>query len=372
MRLIPIEAVKEGTHLAKTLFDDNGRILLREGVQLSGKFIKRIQDMGIFSIYINDGYSSVEIEDIIKPEIRQKSVKILKDTFSTIEKLNSTTNNSSYKSKNNQLKEKETYFNSITEIANNILEELTSRKNIMINLVDIKSRDNYTYQHCVNVAVLSLTLGIKLNLNNIELYNLCVGALLHDIGKVFISDTVLLKNAPLSQDEFNLVKKHSEKGYDYLKGSLDLSPMSRIIALQHHERIDGKGYPDGRKGEDINKLAKIVAIADVYDALTSDRPYRRAMSPNEAIEYILGSGQTHFDYQMVRAFAETIIPYPEGTLVELSNTNIAVVVGIMPHFPLRPKVKIVESQDDNLIGKELDLMNNLDIVIKGVTYSIDK
>ena len=359
MRLVPIECIKEGSFLGKTIYDNDGRILLREGVKLNDNYINKIRKLGIFSLYINDEYSSSEIEDIIKPELRQKSIKILKDSFSYIQ---NNFKNSASKQNN--------YFNDITIIANEIIQELVARKNLMINLVDIKSMDNYTYQHSVNVSVLSLVLGIQLQLNKVELYKLCTGALLHDIGKVFIPKEIIQKKDKLTSEEYAIIKEHTTRGYDYLKNNIDISPVSRIIILQHHEKIDGTGYPEGKKGDKINKLAKIVAIADVYDALTSDRPYRRALSPNEAIEYILGSGQTHFDYKMVQAFAKCIVPYPVGTLVRLSNNDIAVVEKNFPHFALRPTVKIIKSENISSVGKSIDMMHELDLVIKGIEYSL--
>lgn len=368
MRVVPIECVKDGAYLGKTIFDNDGRVLLRDGVQLNQNLLKKIKRIGIFSIYINDDYSSVEIEDIIKPEIRQKSIKVLKESFSSIEKYNINLNPS--KSKKDVLKKREEYFNSINQIAEDLLDEILSKKNIMINLVDIKSMDNYTYQHCVNVAVLSLILGVQLQLKKSELMDLCIGSLLHDIGKVFIPKEILNKPDSLTEKEFEIIKEHTTKGYDYLKGSLDMSSPSRIIVLHHHEKVNGSGYPEGRTGERISKLSKIVSIADVYDALTSDRPYRRALSPNEAVEYILGSGQTQFDYKMVKAFAEVIIPYPEGSLVKLSNGDIALVQKLYPNFPLRPEVKILKSEDDSKINAIVELMEVLDIVIKGVAYEV--
>ncbi|MCY6355185.1 HD-GYP domain-containing protein [Clostridium sp. ZS2-4] len=368
MRVVPIECIKEGAYLAKTIFDDNGRVLLREGVQLNQNLLRKIKRIKIFSLYINDEYSKVEVADVIKPEIRQKSIKILKESFSSLEKYNINFNPT--KSKKALLKEREEYFNSINQIAEELLDEILSKKNIMINLVDIKSMDNYTYQHCVNVAVLSLILGVQLQLKKSELLDLCVGALLHDIGKIFIPKPILNKPTPLTSEEFQIIKEHTTKGYDYLKGSLDLSSPSRVIVLHHHEKVDGSGYPEGRANERISKLSKIVSISDVYDALTSDRPYRRALSPNEAVEYILGSGQTQFDYKMVKAFAEVIIPYPEGSLVKLSNDDIALVQKIYPNFPLRPDVKIIKSKNEAKIDTIIELMQELDIVIKSVAYEV--
>lgn len=369
MRLVPIQYVKAGSFLAKTIYDDRGAILLREGVQLTESYIKRVKMLGMFCMYINDEYSEKEVEDIIKPELRQKAIKSIKDTFYSFEKFNLNTGKSSIQDKK-LITEKQNYFKSINEIVREITEELIGRKNVLINIVDIKSLDSYTYQHSVNVAVLSLVLGIQLQLDKKKLYDLCLGALIHDIGKALIPNDILLKNDKLTEEEANIVREHTEKGYDFLKGSVDISATARIIALQHHEREDGNGYPDKRKNDEINQLAKIVAVADVYDALTSDRPYREAMSPNDAVEYIMANGQTQFDYEVVKAFSKSIVPYPEGTLVRLSNGEIAVVEEVYPNFTLRPKVKIINKKNEK--GEDLyrDLRDEWEIVISGPQYEV--
>ncbi|ERI89426.1 HD domain protein [Clostridiales bacterium oral taxon 876 str. F0540] len=372
MRLVPIECVRDGSYLAKTIYDNDGRVLLREGVKLNDVFIRRIKLIKVFSVYINDEYSDNIIEDVIKPELRQKAIKTIKDTFVSFEKytLYKSGKSLSAGKESDFIKERQKYFQSIGDIADNILDEILSQKNVLINVVDIKNMDSYTYQHSVNVAVLSLIIGLQLQLNKYELYSLCMGALMHDIGKVFIPKEIILKYDKLTEKEFNIVMEHPQKGYDYLKGSSDISATSRIIALQHHERINGQGYPEGRKGSEINKLAKIVAIADVYDALTSDRPHRRALSPNEALEFIMASGDTLFDYDMVLAFSKAVVPYPEGTLIVLTNGDIAVVEKNRPNFPLRPLIRIVRANDGTHKNITVDLMENLGIVIEGVQYDI--
>jgi HD-GYP domain-containing protein (c-di-GMP phosphodiesterase class II) len=233
--------------------------------------------------------------------------------------------------------------------------------------------DNYTYQHSVNVAVLSLVLGVQLQLNQHELYTLCMGALIHDIGKVLIPKDIILKPGPLTEEEFKTIKEHTTKGYDYLRGCLEISAPSRIVALQHHEKVNGNGYPDNIKNKSINRFARIVAIADVYDALTSDRPYRKAMSPSDAVEYIFAHGDTQFDYEMVKAFSKAVVPYPPGTLVKLSTGDIGVVTTILPNFALRPQVKILKKgsrRNSQEIGVTVSLISHLDIVIQNIEFAV--
>ncbi|WP_160670184.1 HD-GYP domain-containing protein [Clostridium sp. C8-1-8] len=372
MRLVPIECVREGCYLAKTLFDESGRTLLKEGIKLTSPIIKRIKDIHIYSLYVTDEYSEKEINDIIKPELRQKSIALVRETFSDVERIYSNLHNSSLNKKKRGilLKQKEDYLSSIHDLAEELLDNILSNKNIMVNLVDIKSMDAYTYQHCVNVAILSLVLGIGLQLTKHELIDLCIGALLHDIGKVFIPKEILLKEGPLTYSEFEIMKEHPKKGYSYLKNSHNVSAFSRMVVLQHHEREDGLGYPDNQNGAKINKLAKIVSVADVYDALTSDRPYRRGLSPNEAFEFILGNAGTMFDYNIVKAFAKIIVPYPEGTIVQLSNGDICVVESTPPDYPLRPQVKIVKSTNGSSVGSLVSLVKELSLVISSVQYEV--
>ena len=231
MRLVPIQYVKAGSFLAKTIYDDRGMILLREGVKLTESYIKRVMLLGMYSMYINDEYSEKQVEDIIKPELRQKAIKTIKETFYSFEKFNFNAGKSSMQDKK-LMTEKQSYFKSIREIVKEITEELLDRKNVLINIVDIKSLDSYTYQHSVNVAVLSLVLGIQLQLDRKKLYDLCLGALIHDIGKALISNDILQKNDKLTEEETNIVKEHTVKGYDFLKGSVDVSATARIIALR--------------------------------------------------------------------------------------------------------------------------------------------
>lgn len=361
MRLVPINCIKEGSFLAKSLYDTQGRILLTKGTRLTDRVIKKSEEIGILSLYINDEYSDNEIEDVIKPELRNKAINTLKDVFGEI-----SPNKSGRMWASNSIHKQ---VEDLSKVLNDIIDEMISQKGALINLVDIKSMDNYTYEHSVNVIILSLTLGIQLNMSRDKLFNLAMGAMMHDIGKVFVPKEILQKNGKLNDQEFAIVKEHPLKGYEYLKDSTDISPTSRIIALQHHEKVDGTGYPGGIKGDRIHEFAKIAAIADVYDALTSDRPYRMAMTPNEAIEYLMGGAGRHFDFRMVNAFVKNIVPYPIGTLVRLSNGNVGVIEEVFQNYPLRPRVKVFRDGNPKKI-EHIDLMEEKNIVIEGVQYEV--
>ncbi|MCT4620645.1 MAG: HD-GYP domain-containing protein [Marinisporobacter sp.] len=367
MRLIPTRFVKEGMYLAQTLNDINNRVLLQKGVELNENLVKKIEENGVYSIYVYDEYSNDDIEDLISPRLRNTAIKTIKDTFDNLNK---------YMNQNNKTAAKrfqktgENNIRSLNKVSKEIVEEMLASQNVLINLVDIKSIDRYTYQHSVNVAVLSLILGIEIGLNKNELYDLCIGAMLHDVGKAFVPKEILLKKDKLTEEEFKIVKEHSKKGYDYLKENYELNANIKLIAYQHHEKLDGTGYPNGYKEDKINKLAKIVAITDTYDAMISDKPYRKAIPPNEAIEFIMGSAGRYFDFHMVKLFAKKVIPYPVGSMVKLSNGEIGVVEEIKPEFSLRPKVKVVKQKAVTVEMKLVDLMKETNLVIEGLIYEI--
>ncbi|KXG76108.1 HD-GYP domain-containing protein [Thermotalea metallivorans] len=369
MRLIPISCVKEGSILAQTLYDKDGRILLQKGVELNEGLLKKVKDNGTYMLYIHDEYSSNEIEDIIEPKIRIAAINALRETFSSFEKYNKQLKEKTGSLKERQLfKQREDYLQNLSTISKNIVDEISSAKNILVNLVDIKSLDSYTYEHSVNVTVLSLVLGVELQLSKNELYDLAIGAMLHDIGKVFLPKEILMKKEKLTDEEYAIAKEHTSRGYHYLKEHYSIPGQARIIALQHHERMNGSGYPNGISGNQITKLAKIIAITDTYDAMTSDKPYKKAVTPLEAIEYIMGSAGTLFDFEMAQTFVRKIIPYPVGTLVRLSNGDYGVVEEVPPNFPLRPKIRIIRQNAVNIEMVQVDLLKETNLVIEGIQY----
>jgi len=360
LRLVPIEYAKEGVFLAQPLFNDNGQILLSKGVTLNNRLIFKIKEAGFLYIYISDNINEEVIDDIIKPEIKQKAIASIKKIYNAVAQEN-------IKNCEKQLK------NDIVDLKNmmnNIVDELFAEKNVMIQLVDIKKLDNYTYSHSVNVAILSLVIGISYGLNRNDLYDLTLGAILHDLGKMFIPENLLKKPGPLTIDEFNIVQEHSLKGFNYMRDKLNINPKSRIISLQHHEKIDGTGYPQNLKDKEINLFSKIVSIADVYDGLTSDRVYRKAIPVHEALEYIMGGCGCCFDFDLVNTFVQKVVPYPIGTFIELSNDSIGIVQNLNSDYLLRPTVKIIKEKGKECSEYIIDLVKEKTIVVKDIVYNI--
>jgi HD-GYP domain-containing protein (c-di-GMP phosphodiesterase class II) len=365
MRLIPIESVRPDTVLGKTLYDIEGRVLLKAGVALREKTIEKIKEINILSIYIIDQYSDEEIEDIIKPEIRQKAISTIKEAFSNIERFGSAKGSKVEFSAKDQ-----GYFNNIDKMAENLMDDLLNNKDVLLSLVDIRSMNNYMYSHSVNVAVISLVIGIALKLDRRKLLSLCMGALIHDVGKTLIPKEILTKNAQFTPEEIALLNQHTRLGYKYLSEAYNLNSVSKLIVLQHHERPDGKGYPDGLLNDKIADLSKIVSIADAYDKLSTDRPNQRAMFPSDVLEYLMSNAGKIFDYDIVNIFCRIVIPFPNGTLVKLSTGEIARVEETLTNFPLRPIVSILNSSDASRINLKVNLIKEISIVIDSIVYDM--
>lgn len=368
MRLVPIECVRDNSRLGKSIYDEEGRVLLQAGVELTEAVINKMHDLQIFSIYIIDEYSEDEIEEIIRPEVRHKSITVVKETFNNIERIKTKGEigpKAALKKKNRE------YFYSIYSVAEELLNEILSNDNVLLSLVDIKSMDNYTYQHCVNVAVISLVMGISMKMTKDELIELCIGALIHDIGKSFIPKEITLKNGELTDEEFEIYKEHPIRGCDYLRKNFYFKPSTLQAILQHHERIDGQGFPKRVAGDKIHLFAKIIAIANKYDKLTSYSSYKKTLSSSDALEYIMSQANLEFDFELICLFTRVIIAYPAGTLIKLSNEDIAISISTPANFPLRPLVEVVQSKHKERIGKKINLLKEISLVINEVVYEIE-
>lgn len=368
MRLVPIENVKPNTVLGKSLYDVDGRILLRAGVVLRENTIAKIKQINILSIYIIDKYSNEEIEDIIKPELRQKAIITIKEAFSNIGRLNAT--NVSRNKESDYSWQEQSYFHNIGKMAINLIEDILNHKDVMLALVDIRSMNNYIYSHSVNVAVISLTIGIAFKLPKKKLEALCIGALIHDIGKSLIPKGILDKHGELNEEEKEAIKQHPRLGYKYLSSTYNVNSLSKLTVLQHHERPDGKGYPDGLSKDKILDLSSIVSVANAYDNLSTDLPEKRAMFPSDVLEYLMSNAGTMFDYDIVNTFCRIVIPFPKGTIVEISTQEIAIVEETIPGFPLRPTVKIIDSPRVSRVDIKVHLIKEISIVITKVKHDM--
>ncbi|MFC4258211.1 HD-GYP domain-containing protein [Marinobacter lacisalsi] len=226
-------------------------------------------------------------------------------------------------------------------VVRNFITSISSNPNAMFWLSRIRHRDAYTAEHCVRVGILSITFGRFVGLDNTQLETIGLCGMLHDVGKMRVPPEVLNKPGALDTREWQLMRRHPEYGFELLGSEHELEPDVRNAALSHHERLDGKGYPQSLTGAAISQFTRIVSIVDAYDAITSDRAYRPGIPTSEALKILYNNRGNQFDDQLVEAFIRMIGIYPPGSLVELNTGEVAVVLATSARQKLLPLVEVV-------------------------------
>ena len=236
-------------------------------------------------------------------------------------------------------------FKESIPLVNGIIESTVRNPSALASLTVLRSRDEYTFAHCINVSMLSVVFGQHRGFSREELTILGAGALFHDIGKAQIPERILNKPDRLTEQEFRVMKTHPVEGYALMFGQSGIpAPILQII-LEHHEKYNGKGYPRALSGNNISELSYMVSIADVYDAITSDRVYRQAITPNKALKLLYLQRDTDFFPGYVDLFIKCMGIYPVGSLVHLSMGDYGVVVSCNSELPLFPTVRVILDQD---------------------------
>lgn len=356
MRAVPTQLIPDDAVLAEDLYAPSGRVLLKKGASLTPHLIEKINANKIYTIYINDRHSTNEIEPIVNRELRQSGMLLMKKIFLAV----------GHRDHEGRSKPKSIapYLDELSKLTEDVLYEISSAKDHQLDYIDIKSLDDYLYASAFNVAILSVILGWQLKLPNDQLRNLFIGGLFHDLGFCFVDRDTLYKPEELSREEKMQILRHPILGHQYIKDQPFANAFVKVITLQHHEHIDGSGYPNRVDGEKIHRLAQIVGIADIYDAMTSDRPYRKALTPSDALEYLMGVSGRHFDPEIVSAFIGKVNPYPEGSLVKLNTGEVAVVDRVHRQLPLRPQVRVIRGED----YEPKNLQEDWNLVIQGIHY----
>jgi len=255
----------------------------------------------------------------------------------------------------------------VTNISEKIVEWLSIDKDMLLSLINnfslYEKAEDYLYAHSINTSILAINLGSAYGLSKDELIDLCASTLLHDIGILKIPLEIITKPSKLTKEEFDLVKKHPDYGLQLLENIKDPPRSASKVIYEHHERIDGTGYPEGKKGEEISELAKIVAVVEVYEAITHPRPYHRSI-PYEGVKMVVQEAKSSFEPKWVKIFLNHITPYPPGSFVLLNNNEVGKVVSINENLPTRPVVEIVV----NAGGKRLEKPKRIDLAKSSVLH----
>ncbi len=323
MEKTALEKVRDGAVFAKDVYAIDGKLLVKKGTPYREPFSDRFREYGVREVFIEktEGkphddshgkshgsvhktpltlHKSYNIHDVINDKTRMHASNQMNKTLSRIGSVSNAN------------------IRKVRRLVESMIEELLEKKDFVFALTQMRSVDDYTYQHSVNVGVLSLMIGIDLALDKESLKALGTGAILHDIGKIMIPEEIIKKPSKLTRDEYTEVRRHTDYGYEMLRHT-DISEEAALIALYHHEKFDGSGYARGLKCRDIPLFSRIVAVADVYDAMSIDRVYQKKVPHATVYKEITHQGNRHFDPQIMEVFARHLHIYPNGSGVILNT-----------------------------------------------------
>lgn len=332
MLFIPMNKLKSGMKLSDNvlIFDNSSNVtLLKKDKVLTSQFINRLKRFEIPGVYVCDELTGniMPSKPIINNKLKTKSLQNVEWVFQH--------------SAEATVAQNQKYVEQLDKTVLEFINQIKANESTLVNIADLKSYDDYTYHHSLSVALLAISLGVEMHLTESELHKLGFAAIMHDIGKMSVPIELINKPSRLTDGEFAVVKQHSEFSGKYLMENHFNDHEVYQSVISHHEKCDGTGYPKKLKEKDIPFYAKIIAVSDVYDALTSHRPYRAPMHPSEVAEYIMANCGSAFDLDVVRAFLDKIEFYPIGSFVQL-NTGQKAIVASNNANPLRPTVKLLE------------------------------
>jgi len=354
MRLVPISRCKPGMRLARPIFNEEGMVLLGVDMELTDHLIRRLREHGIAYLYVADSRTDdVVIPELISHETRRKAMAQVRASFRRL--MNETNRRA-----NPGLLARE-----FRDVLTMIIDDLSANRDAMIMLMDLSLTDLYLYQHSINVCLYAAMLGMHAGYDRDALTVLGLGALLHDVGKTKIPLDILTRKGRLTAEEWDIIKSHAELGFQMLKDEPNIPLLSAHCALQHHERLDGSGYPRGLSGDDIHEYAQWIAVIDSYDAMTTHRVYRRTLLPHQAMDVLFAGAGTLYNPSMVKLFRDKVAAYPLGATVRLNTGETGVVVDINAASPMRPVIRVLENERGEPIAQpyELDLTKHLSIMI---------
>ncbi|MFC4735446.1 HD-GYP domain-containing protein [Bacillus daqingensis] len=340
MRYTPLEHAGSGEKLARDIFAVDGRVLLSKGVTLTIGLISKLRDMGVTGVYMEDSrFADIPQEELVSETTKRNVMEILAASGpllsgSTIQE-----------------------FRGLSETVENLIDEITANKDVLASITDIRSADNELFLHMLNVAMISVLIGIHMKLEREKLKELAVGALLHDVGKVEPSCLA----AERDKDTAGKQTHHAWKGFHLLRKAAGVSTLSAHVALAHHEHPDGSGMPRGLFSKDIHLLAKIVACANMFDRL-----HTSGVLPHTACEQMMALSGSHLDHAVVWRFMRAVAFYPNGTQVRLSTGATGIIIRQHAGLPQRPVIRLLEKSGSDFSYSEIDLAEETTLFIEKV------
>lgn len=339
----------------QAIIDRSGRILIARKTVLDEFLIDALQKMKITGIYIREGEEEPETggDLVVTPEIQAAIDKL---TVADRSRVNLSESVKKRVSEGIRFLYHDTsapnFIDTAANVADSLVGSIMENEAVALNIDTLKFSDEYTFQHSVDVATIAMLIARNSGMSEAEIQKIGMAGLLHDMGKSQIPNEILNKAGKLTEEEFAIMKKHSVFGYRILKDKGGIPKDVLMGVLQHHEKLNGKGYPMQVTEDKIHPYAKILSIADIYDALVTERPYKKAFSQQDAIEMIMAMTD-ELDITFMRSFLGIVILYPVNSVVTLSNGEKARVLKNNPRYPLRPKVIGLRT------GKVYDLLEDI-------------
>lgn len=367
MKKVRVEELIDGDRILKLDVDWIDPKFLSKKIIVDSTIKRKLIDHGIKYVFISDNYEDFEpsVEDLDSfnfkrvydsPKIYLQSVAVIKAVFNGI------------------LDKKAFSINAVNQVIDKVVEVTIQDGKPLIYVTKLHSYFEYLYHHSVNVSIYAAATGKMFNMNVREIRALALSGLLHDIGKLFLPKYILSKNGPLTSSEFESVKKHPELGFEFLT-RMNLDRETLKLVLEHHERSDGTGYPKSLKDDQISVFGKIGAVVDMFDAITSDRVYKQAKNPNDAIKEMINLAGKTINKSVFEYFVSNIGIFPVGTLVLLNTNEIGVVCG-QNKSPAEPMIIVFLRSDGKKIPPMiLDLSKKSFAkrkIIKPVDFPINK
>jgi HD-GYP domain-containing protein (c-di-GMP phosphodiesterase class II) len=351
MKTIPTTQLSDGMMFDKPVFVDGENVLVPAGVPIRQKDIDRLLRWDISEVRTDGSPLTAEAKAAGAAPLGGPALKDLPSDKRTLDAYLRAIDEYEHVA-NSVAKGEELDRAKIDATVNALLEKLKDSRGEMIQLILMGGRiERKIAASVINVTILSSIMGTVLRLTGHKLIQLATGALLHDIGMVKVPKGILRKKEKLSPEELNQIRTHPIHSYRVISKELKYPEEIGVIALQHHERWDGQGYPRHLRGEDINLAARVVAVADAYIAMINERPHRNSMIGYAAMKNVLSDNGRHFDPRVLKAFLESMGIYPIGSIVQLNNSAIGRVTETHTEAPLRPVVELIIDEYGNSLSE---------------------